>query len=100
MIESMGEIVALCGEEVSIEVKVGGHPQPDVRWTSDDRDVITDKAMRLDKDGEKHRLIITRPEIKHEGRYQITAINNVGVDTQEVNLIVRGMSKFIELFVD
>ena len=82
------EFTVLLGDPVCMGVRVCGYPQPDVRWTSGRRDVKRIKDVQLETDGNKHRLKIAKADVQHEGKYRITAFNDEGVDTKEIQLTI------------
>ena len=88
--DDIRQYTVLSGEELAVGVTVTGHPPPDVRWTLDGRNVNKDKAVLLETDRDRHKMVITSTEVKHEGRYKIIASNDGGVATKEVTVTVEG----------
>ena len=83
----MKQFKVLCGEQVSVRMKVTGHPQPTIKLTSHDK---TTEDVHLDTEGDNYKMIIAKAEVKHEGTYRITAVNCAGEDDKEFTLKVGG----------
>ena len=87
------EYSVLLGDPLTIGVSVTGHPPPRVSWTFNSEDLSKKEDTEILIDEDKHRMIITKPEVRHTGIYKITAVNDGGTSKIELKLNVLGKYK-------
>ncbi|KAK7869432.1 hypothetical protein R5R35_008161 [Gryllus longicercus] len=82
------------GGSAMMELKVGGFPRPDIKWFKDGKEVQTGGRIRLlYEDEETISLIIKGVTVADAGKYKITAKNELGEDSMEVELFVKAPPK-------
>ena len=87
-------IVALSGTEVTLPCEVTGDPWPVVSWSRD--------QLEIDFYSEDHKylmqdtgsLIIPSVDVDDAARYLCVAENPAGVVSQEISLVVHGMTVY------
>ena len=75
---------------MSVEVKVNGHPPPEVTWIYNNECVSNDEEIELGNRADKHELIITRAAERHSGIYTVKAVNVGGEAKKNIQLTVFG----------
>ncbi|GLG93475.1 Obscurin [Gryllus bimaculatus] len=81
------------GGSAMMELKVGGFPRPDIKF-KDGKEVQTGGRIRLlYEDEETISLIIKGVTVADAGKYKITAKNDLGEDSMEVELFVKAPPK-------
>jgi len=64
---------------VSIECEASGTPQPEYRWTKNEKPLVWQSNPRYSLDPESGGLLIEDPEMADNGWYQCIAYNSLGV---------------------
>jgi len=88
-------ITALSGSEATLPCEVSGDPWPTVRWSRD--------QLEIDFYSEEHKymmqesgsLVIPSVDVTDAARYLCVAENPAGVVSQEITLIVQGITYII-----
>lgn len=74
-----------------LEAKVLGFPKPDVRWFHDGNEVKPSGRLKfLFEDQESMTLVIKNVTSEDAGVYKIVAKNDLGEDSTELQLTVKG----------
>ncbi|XP_023314705.1 twitchin isoform X11 [Trichogramma pretiosum] len=76
------------GEPIKFDVKVFGEPAPDVSWSINGKMVHQTTYRRVENVPNNTKFFNDRPERKDTGVYKITANNQYGSDTAEVEVTV------------
>jgi Immunoglobulin I-set domain len=80
------------GSTVYIEVRVLGHPRPNITWFRGDT-VLHDTARLSIETSEGWSHIKVKAATEEDaGLYRVTAENVVGLDTAEFRVIIKGLS--------
>ena len=85
----------LKGKPVNIWVSITGHPYPKISWTFKDKDVLQDKDIKLMSGGDNHLMSIRKTTKKHQGVYQVKAVNEAGKETKDVSVNVYGKYQWL-----
>lgn len=83
------------GEPIYIDVKVTGEPVPDVTWLVNDKTLLITNHRRIDNKPYNSKFFNDSPERKDSGTYKITATNQYGTDTAEIEITVTSNVSFI-----
>ena len=78
------------GSTVILMVNSLGSPTPEVKWYHGDGAVMEDLDTTIESDGTFSRLTIRNATPAAAGKYLITAENEVGADSVEFEVVVRG----------
>nr|CAD7588173.1 unnamed protein product [Timema genevievae] len=82
------------GGSAMLELKVQGYPKPEVKWSKDGKDVEAGGRVRfLYEDEESISMIIKGVTVDDAGKYKVSAKNELGVDTAQLELIVKAPPK-------
>lgn len=76
------------GEPILLDVKVSGEPAPTVTWNQDNKSILETRDKRIENVPYNTKFINNKPERKDTGIYKITAQNQYGTDTAEVEITV------------
>lgn len=76
------------GERFHFDVRVTGEPAPDVTWVINDKSINITTHRRVVNEPNNTKFFNDKPERKDTGIYTITAINQYGTDTAEVEVTV------------
>ena len=76
------------GERFHFDIKVSGEPAPDVTWVIDEKSIQQTTYRRIVNEPYNTKFYNDRADRKDTGIYKITAINQYGTDTAEVEVIV------------
>ena len=79
------------GDPVCVEVAVSGYPPPAVTWLISGEELINSEDVKIEKDKDKHKMIITKAAIRQSGSYTIRAANEAGQDHKDFMISVLGM---------
>ncbi|XP_011700590.1 PREDICTED: twitchin isoform X1 [Wasmannia auropunctata] len=83
-------ITVKVGLTVTLDVNIIGEPPPKVTWTFKDKELVSDDTIRIDNVDYNTKFFILKTKRAHTGKYVITAKNEVGEDTAEVEITVLG----------
>lgn len=76
------------GEPIYFDVKVQGEPAPEVTWTINDKSIQSTTHRRVENVPYNTKFYNDIPERKDTGKYKITATNQYGTDTAEIEINV------------
>ncbi|CAG0903506.1 unnamed protein product, partial [Darwinula stevensoni] len=77
------------GQNIEVEVKISGVPQPTLQWTRNREDITVDKTIKLVKvDSETERIVIKNVTRTHAGEYEVVARNRLGQATSSGKITV------------
>lgn len=88
----------MSANELVLECRVRGEPQPSIVWTKDGNFIDLgsgDKYVQVDQPDGLCRLIIYEPNEKDSGLYQCKADNAAGSDKTSHNVIFEGANSYI-----
>lgn len=86
----------LHSDELVLECRVRGEPQPLISWTRDNNFIDTnDKYLQVDQPDGLCRLVIYNPESKDSGLYVCKADNSAGSDKTTHNVVFEGATSYI-----
>lgn len=80
-----------CGEPVSLECRVAGTPQINVRWTKDGTEFQSSRKHHLSYENNYSSLHIQSSQLEDSGEYLFQASNSVGTCSCKVVLVVLGL---------
>lgn len=79
------------GLVVNLDINVQGEPPPTITWYYDGKELASDDCIRIDNTTQyKTKFFILKAKRAQSGKYTITAKNEVGEDTAELELTVLG----------
>lgn len=79
------------GGDVTLQVEVGGKPNPSVKWYKDDKPISrTSSKCKADVQGDKQTLTIVAATPDDSGTYQCKATNPAGTATRDFNVNIEG----------
>lgn len=82
------------GGSAMLELSVKGYPKPDIKWTKDGQEIVAGGRIKyLWEDEESLSLVIKQVTAKDAGVYTITAKNDLGEDSTQIELIVKSAPK-------
>lgn len=83
-----------------IEVKVIGDPQPDITWYNRDGEIKENERIKIMFEDDIASLVIKNVEVDDEGDYKIVAKNDLGSDTETINLLIKAAPRFRKNLID
>ncbi|XP_014485518.1 PREDICTED: muscle M-line assembly protein unc-89-like isoform X3 [Dinoponera quadriceps] len=82
------------GGSAMLDLQVKGFPKPDIKWTKDGQEIAAGGRIKyLWEDEESLSLVIKQVTAKDAGVYTITAKNDLGEDSTQIELIVKSAPK-------
>jgi len=82
------------GGSAMLDLQVKGYPKPDIKWTKDGQEIVAGGRIKyLWEDEESLSLVIKQVTAKDAGIYTITAKNELGEDSTQIELIVKSAPK-------
>lgn len=89
-LEKMKDLNIFEGDSAVFNVKVQGHPQPEVQWFTSDREIKTDERFVVHSMADGwHTFTINDCDAKDKGRYKCVASNVVGKAVCSAGLTVK-----------
>ena len=85
-------------EDAVFEVRVTGHPSPDVTWNQGDTSLTPSDRVKIEIDGDVRRLVLGKCQLPDGGKIRITASNKAGLKTEKASLVVKGLFRALNLF--
>lgn len=83
-------MVIKVGHTLSLDIKIQGEPPPVVTWVFKDKEIKTEDQYRIDNIDYNSKFCILKTKRAHSGVYKITAKNEVGEDSAELEVTVLG----------
>lgn len=87
---NLNPVIVKVGHTFALDVKIIGEPPPTVTWTFKDQEVTTGDQIRIDNIDYNTKFCILKTKRVHSGVYKITAKNEVGEDTAELEVTILG----------
>lgn len=82
------------GGSAMLDLQVKGYPKPDIKWTKNGQEIVAGGRIKyLWEDEESFSLVIKQVTAKDAGTYIITAKNDLGEDSTQIELIVKSAPK-------
>lgn len=81
-------MVVTQGNEISLECKVQGIPEPAVTWMKDGHPLVSGRDIRILHDGRF--LQLRNAQVSDTGRYVCVAVNVAGLSDRKYDLNVHG----------
>lgn len=78
------------GLVVNLDINVAGEPPPTITWFHDGKELTSTDEIRIEKSDYNTKFFISKAKRGQTGKYTITAKNEVGEDTAELELTVLG----------
>lgn len=89
------EATVSLGGSAMLELQCKGYPKPQVQWKHEGKIIEPgSKYKLLYEDAESMSLLIKGVTAEDAGAYEICAANEMGMDTQQMNLIVKSKYNF------
>ena len=79
---------------MDIPVEVAGFPQPDVKWTLNDKHVTSSREVNIETKEKSSRLLVRKCAKPDAGKYAIAATNIVGSASAEFQVDIQGKFSF------
>ena len=67
-----------------------GHPEPEVKWFRNDKQVAASLKNKMTKDGDLYTFVTTNITTKLAGVYKVAASNRAGIAEHAADVIVKG----------
>ncbi|KAE9543197.1 hypothetical protein AGLY_003108 [Aphis glycines] len=83
-----------------LEAKVIGDPQPDIIWFKNDEEIQENERIKFMFEDEIAAIVIKNVEVEDEGEYKVFAKNDLGSDTETINLLIKAAPKFKKNLID
>ncbi|XP_050523300.1 obscurin isoform X8 [Daktulosphaira vitifoliae] len=83
-----------------LEAKVYGDPEPDVVWLKNGEKIQKSTRIKTMFEENTSSIVIKNVEVDDEGEYQIIAQNEVGTESEIVNLSIKAAPKFKKNLLD
>ncbi len=87
---NLNPVVIKVNHTLSLDIKVTGEPAPVVTWVFKEKELKTEDQYRIDNIDYNTKFCILKTKRVHSGVYKITAKNEVGEDTAELEVTVLG----------
>ena len=81
-------------EDAVFEVRVSGHPSPDVTWYQGHTVLTPSDRVKIESDGDVRRLVLGKCQLEDAGKFRIVASNKAEEERGEATLIVKGTQTF------
>ncbi|EMP38793.1 Hemicentin-1 [Chelonia mydas] len=78
------EVVVIRGNNISLECKVQGNPQPAITWMKDGHPLVNGRGVEILNDG--HLLQLKNAHVSDTGRYVCVAVNVAGLTDRKYDL--------------
>lgn len=85
---NLRDITVRENESFHFDVKIIGEPPPDVTWVINNKSIQQTTHRRIQNVPYNSKFFNDKPERKDSGTYKITAVNQHGSDTAEVEVTV------------
>lgn len=89
--EKLEVVRVTCGDPVSLECRISGTPQINVRWTKDGKELQSGRKHKICFENDFSSLNILSAQMKDSGDYLLEATNSVGTCSSKVTLLVLGL---------
>ncbi|XP_026820148.1 obscurin-like isoform X6 [Rhopalosiphum maidis] len=83
-----------------LEAKVIGDPLPDIIWFKNDEEIQENERIKFMFEDEIAAIVIKNVEVEDEGEYKVLAKNDLGSDTETINLLIKAAPKFKKNLID
>ncbi|XP_060852355.1 obscurin isoform X7 [Rhopalosiphum padi] len=83
-----------------LEAKVIGDPLPDIIWFKNDEEIQENERIKFMFEDEISAIVIKNVEVEDEGEYKVLAKNDLGSDTETINLLIKAAPKFRKNLID
>ncbi|KAL0901988.1 hypothetical protein ABMA27_007123 [Loxostege sticticalis] len=91
---SMSDSTAFESLPLVYTVQAVGNPEPTVRWLHDGKEVKPCKRVHITKEGDVHKLVIDKVDMKDEGKWECEVSNDLGKKVQQAQLTVQPASDY------
>ncbi|KJH43663.1 fibronectin type III domain protein [Dictyocaulus viviparus] len=87
--DCLTSLTVKAGQTVRWEVKIGGEPAPEVKWTKGDKPIEPSLGLSIDIKKNDHTILCISSAVRADcGEYRLSVTNSHGHDTEVANLIV------------
>lgn len=87
--ECLRSLTVKAGQSVRWDVKIGGEPHPDVKWTKDGKAVDAGSHLAVDTKKNDHTILCITSAVRADcGQYRLSVENSHGKDTEAADLTV------------
>lgn len=83
-----------------LEVKVTGDPVPDIVWLKNDEQIKEDERIKIMFEDDIAAIVIKNVDVEDEGEYKVVAKNDIGSDTETINLFIKAAPRFTKNLID
>ncbi|XP_029346662.1 obscurin isoform X6 [Acyrthosiphon pisum] len=83
-----------------LEAKVIGDPLPDIFWFKNDEEIQENERIKCMFEDDIAAIVIKNVEVEDEGEYKVFAKNELGSDTETINLLIKAAPKFKKNLID
>jgi len=83
-----------------LEAKVIGDPLPDIFWFKNDEEIQENERIKFMFEDDIAAIVIKNVEVEDEGEYKVFAKNELGSDSETINLLIKAAPKFKKNLID
>lgn len=83
-----------------LEAKVIGDPVPEIVWLKNDEEIKEDERIKIMFEDDIATIVIKNVETDDEGEYKLVAKNDIGSDTETINLLIKAAPRFRKNLID
>lgn len=83
-----------------LEAKVIGDPVPEIVWLKNDEEIKEDERIKIMFEDDIATIVIKNVETDDEGEYKLVAKNDMGSDTETINLLIKAAPRFRKNLID
>jgi len=83
-----------------LEAKVIGDPLPDIFWFKNDEEIQENERIKCMFEDDIAAIVIKNVEVEDEGEYKVFAKNELGSDSETINLLIKAAPKFKKNLID
>ena len=73
---------------MSVEAAISGYPPPVVIWLFNGEELLNNEDVKIEKDKDKYKMVITKAAVRQSGSYTISATNKGGQDQKDFKISV------------
>lgn len=83
-----------------LEAKVIGDPVPEIVWFKNDEEIKEVERIKMMFEDDIATIVIKNVETEDEGEYKLVAKNDIGSDTETINLFIKAAPRFKKNLID
>lgn len=88
--DEAGPVTITEDDNVTLEVKVDGHPKPEVTWSKDGKPLKESESVTIEEKGDYYRIMIKGASLDDSGQYKCEAKSDAGTVSRSYDMVVEG----------